>query len=232
MEKSFPKLDLVYFKMRAFTEAIQMQLCYGNVPYTYHMAWEYFEKSWPEMKKEIGFGQLPILIVDNKTHIWQSGSIMRYTANLANTSPTHEEERAIADAIFETSQELFQPLNATINFRIGEEYEALKKTILSGFEPKMFYFNKYLERDKSGPFFLGKNPAYCDFGTYHQLSMIRVLEPTIFDDWPAINGFLSAIENLKGVSEYLDGRPELVGIKEEPKLIIKGKAVPTGMMPD
>ncbi len=67
MEKSFPKLDLVYFKMRAFTEAIQMQLCYGNVPYTYYMAWEYFEKSWPEMKKEIGFGQLPVLIVDNQT---------------------------------------------------------------------------------------------------------------------------------------------------------------------
>jgi glutathione S-transferase len=232
MEKSFPKLDLVYFKMRAFTEAIQMQLCYGNVPYTYYMAWEYFDKAWPEMKKEIGFGQLPVLIVDNKTHIWQSGSIMRYTANLANTCPTNEEDRGIADAIFESSQELFQPLNATINFKVGEEYESLRKTILSGFEPKIFYFNKYLERDKSGPFFLGKIPAYCDFGTYHQLSMIRVLEPTIFADWPAIKGFLSAIENLKGVSEYLDGRPELVGIKEEPKLIIKGKAVPTGMMPD
>ena len=64
MEKPFPKLELVYFKMRAFTEAIQMQLCYGNVPYTYYMAWEYFEKSWPEMKKEIGFGQLPVLIID------------------------------------------------------------------------------------------------------------------------------------------------------------------------
>ena len=62
--------------------------------------------------------------------------------------------------------------------------------------------------------------------------MIRVLEPTIFDDWPAINGLLSAIENLKGVSEYLNSRPELVGIKEEPKLISKGKGVPTGMMPD
>ena len=218
--------------MRAFTEAIQMQLCYGNVPYTYYMAWEYFDKPWPEMKKEIGFGQLPVLIVDTKTYIWQSGSIMRYTANLANTCPTNEEDRGIADAIFESSQELFQPLNATINFKVGEEYESLKKTILSGFEPKIFYFNKYLERDKRGPFFLGNSPAYCDFGTYHQLSMIRVLEPTIFDDWPAINGFLSAIENLKGVSEYLDGRPELVGINEEPKLIIKGKAVPTGMMPD
>ena len=232
MEKSFPKLDLVYFKMRAFTEAIQMQLCYGNVPYTYNMAWEYFDKPWPVMKKEIGFGQLPVLIIDSKTHIWQSGSIMRYTANLANTCPTNEEDRGIADAIFESSQELFQPLNATINFKVGEEYESLKKTILSGFEPKIFYFNKYLERDNSGPFFLGKSPTYCDFGTYHQLSMIRVMEPTIFDDWPTIKGFLSAIENLKGVSEYLDGRPELVGIKEEPKLIIKGKAVPTGMIPD
>ena len=232
MEKPFPKLDLVYFKMRAFTEAIQMQLCYGNVPYTYHMAWEYFEKSWPEMKKEIGFGQLPILVVDNNTHIWQSGSIMRYTAKLANTYPSNDEDTGIADAIFESSQELFQPLNATINFKVGEEYESLKKMILSGFEPKIYYFNKYLERDKSSPFFLGKSPAYCDFGVYHQLSMIRVLEPTIFEDWPAINSFLSAVENLKGVSEYLDRRPELVGIKEEPKLIIKGKAVPTGMMPD
>ena len=232
MEKPFPKLDLVYFKMRAFTEAIQMQLCHGNVPYTYHMAWEYFEKSWPEMKKAIGFGQLPVLVVDNNTHIWQSGSIMRYTAKLANTYPSNDEDTGIADAIFESSQELFQPLNATINFKIGKEYESLKKMILSGFEPKIYYFNKYLERDKSGPFFLGKRPAYCDFGVYHQLSMIRVLDPTIFEDWPTINSFLSAIENLKGVSEYLDRRPELVGIKEEPKLIIKGKAVPTGMMPD
>ena len=51
--------------------------------------------------------------------------------------------------------------------------------------------------------------------------MIRVLEPTIFDDWADIGGFFSAIENLRGVSEYLNSRPELVGIKEEPTLIIK-----------
>ncbi len=79
---------------------------------------------------------------------------------------------------------------------------------------------------------MGEKPSYCDFGVYHQLSMVRVLEPTIFDDWPSIKSFLSAIENLSGVSEYLKRRPELVGIKEQPKLIIKGKAVPTGMMPD
>ena len=86
-----------------------------------------FDKPWPEMKKEIGFGQLPVLIVDTKTYIWQSGSIMRYTANLANTCPTNEEDRGIADAIFESSQELFQPLNATINFKVGENTSLSKK---------------------------------------------------------------------------------------------------------
>ena len=51
-----PKLDLIYFKMRAFTEAIQMQLCYGKIPYNYHFAWDYFDKPWHEVKKEEGFG--------------------------------------------------------------------------------------------------------------------------------------------------------------------------------
>ena len=232
MTNTFPKLDLVYFKMRAFTEAIQIQLSFGKVPYSYFMAWEYFEKPWADVKKDIGFGQLPLLVVNDKTHIWQSGSIMRYTATLAKTMPDNASDRAMSDAIFESSQELFQPLNATINFKTGEEFETLKKQILSGFEPKIFYFNKYLERDKSGPFFLGKNPSYCDFGTYHQLSMIRVLEPNIFSNYPLITHLLNSVENLPGVSEYLDKRPDLIGIAEEPKLVIKGKVVPTGMTPD
>ena len=36
MSSQLPKLDLIYFKMRAFTEAIQMQLCYGKIPYNYY----------------------------------------------------------------------------------------------------------------------------------------------------------------------------------------------------
>ena len=42
--------------------------------------------------------------------------------NYAHTTteylPGNLEERSIIDAIFESSQELFQPLNATINFRV------------------------------------------------------------------------------------------------------------------
>ena len=61
---------------------------------------------------------------------------------------------------------------------------------------------------------------------------IDVLEPNIFSDYPLITHLLNSVENLPGVSEYLDKRPNLIGIAEEPKLVIKGKVVPTGMTPD
>ena len=232
MNARLPKLDLIYFKMRAFTEAIQMQLCYGNIPYNYHFPWDYFDKPWPEVKKEAGFGQLPLLVINDNKRVWQSGSIMRYTATLANTIPESLEDIGIADAIFESSQELFQPLNATINFRVGEDYKNFKKSILDDFEPRLLYFNKFLKNDETGPFFFGQSPFYCDFGTYHQFSLIRVLENTIFDDFSAVKMFMNAVENLVGVSDYLSSRPELIDIGEEPKLIIDGKAVPTGMKSD
>jgi glutathione S-transferase len=232
MSTEYPKLDLIYFKMRAFTEAVQMQLCYGKIPYNYHFPWDYFDKPWPEVKQEVGFGQLPLLIINDKNKIWQSGSIMRYTANLAKTIPESPENRGVADAIFESSQELFQPLNATINFRVGEEYERFKKIILDDFRPRLVYFNKFLESDKSGPFFFGKTPFYCDFGTYHQFSLIRVLDNKIFDKFSLVDQFMDGIENLSGVSEYLSSRPELKGIGDNPKLVIDGKAVSTGMRSD
>ena len=43
---------------------------------------------------------------------------------------------------------------------------------------------------------------------------------------------MNALENLKGVSEYLSSRPELIGVGKEPKLVIDGKTVSTGMKPD
>ena len=232
MNTILPKLDLIYFKMRAFTEAIQMQLCYGRVPYNYYFPWDYFDKPWHEVKKEEGFGQLPLLVINDEKRVWQSGSIMRYTATLANTLPENLEERGIVDAIFESSQELFQPLNATINFRVGEDFEVFKKSILDDFRPRLFYFNKFLENDKSGPFFFGTSPFYCDFGTYHQFSLIRVLDDTIFDDFSSVKLFMNAVENLKAISEYLSNRPKLIGISEQPKLVIDGKAVSTGIKAD
>ena len=43
---------------------------------------------------------------------------------------------------------------------------------------------------------------------------------------------MNAVENLNAISEYLSSRPKLIGIGEEPKLLINGNEVSTGIMPD
>ena len=40
---------------------------------------------------------------------------------------------------------------------------------------------------------------------------------------------MEAVENLEGVSNYLSSRPELIGVGVEPKLVINGTPVSTGM---
>ena len=84
--------------------------------------------------------------------------------------------------------------------------ENFKKSILDDFRPRLFYFNKFLENDQSGPFFLGKSPFYCDFGTYHQFSLIRVLATQFLIS--SVKLFMNAV-NLNAISEYLSNRPKL-----------------------
>ena len=150
------KLDLIYFKMRAFAEPAQLLLSYGNLEYKYHMAWDYYNKSWDELKDTIPFGQLPLLVVNDEIKIWQSGSIVRYISNLIGKNPRNIEELGKVDALFESSQELLQPLNMTINFLSGEAFEKNKELVLGSFKPKLSYFNRIIETS-GGPFFMEAN---------------------------------------------------------------------------
>ena len=62
-------LKLIYFKMRALAEAPQMLMHYAGIDYEYLMSWDYFEDNWENVKSQVPFKQLPILIVDGIHHI-------------------------------------------------------------------------------------------------------------------------------------------------------------------
>ena len=78
------------------------------------------------VKPTIPFQKLPILIVDDEHQIAQSTSIMRFLQRLAGMEPQDPVVAAKADAILESAQELFRPLNPTINFAVGENFESKK----------------------------------------------------------------------------------------------------------
>ena len=51
---------------------------------------------------------------------------MRYLARRLSLVPSDPAEAARVDAVFETSQDLFLPLNPTVNFAVGEAFEVSK----------------------------------------------------------------------------------------------------------
>ena len=226
-----PKLELIYFNLRALAESPQMMMHYAGVKYRYEMAWDYYGKPWSEAKPEVPFGQLPVLVVNDTVHIWQSGAIVRYLAKLAGFMPGDPVIAAQVDAVFEQTQELFAPLNPTVNVKTGEEHLKFKTMFLSSFPGILENFARQLELNEDGAYFFGSQPYYCDFSAYHHFSLATILQQDILNAFPSILDFMAAVENLPGVKEYLASRPRIADVGISPKLIIDGVAKPTGTKP-
>ncbi len=222
------KLELIYFKMRALAEAPRLLFHYTNIQYEDIMSWDYYDKEWYEVKPNIPFKQLPMLVIDKKHEICQSMAIMTFIENLAGINITDPILNAKANAIMQSAQELFMPLNPTVNFAIGEKFIKKKNDmmpfLLSRFEDLEKAMNN---NDKK--FFIYDEPRACDFVAFHHLDLSKMLDPSIIKKFPRLEKFLQDIMHIESVKSYLDKRPELIDVSVEPKLVIDGFPHPTGV---
>jgi glutathione S-transferase len=226
-----PKLELIYLNVRALAEAPQMIMHYAHIPYSYKMAWDYYGEPWINQKKNAPFNQLPILIINDKIQIWQSGAIVRYIANVANITPKDPILLAYADAIFESTQELQSPLNPTINLYTEEKFKEFRDKLINNILPKKFYNFDRLLKKFSGNFFLGDDPYYCDFAAYHYFEMALLLDKNILNDFTSIKNHMDTLTSLNGIKKYLNSRPEIINIGINPKMKINGIETQTGANP-
>ena len=177
------------------------------------------------------FKQLPILVVDDQHVIAQSSAILRYFNGLAGLTPENLIEAARSDAILEAAQEMFAPLNPTMNFATGEDFEQKKQAMLPMLKSKCDDFERLLVGQDQGPFFTGAHPMHCDFAVYHHISMAQRMHPDILQDFPRLQALLEATSSIPAIQSYLEARPELTGVGTKPQLVINGVPVPTGLMP-
>ena len=100
-----PKLQLIYFPVRARAESIRLILAYGGLDCAQETVQSYFGADWADVKfrPDVTFSQLPLLVVDGRI-LAQSGAIARYTAGLAGLIPADPFLAAQCDSIFEASQ--------------------------------------------------------------------------------------------------------------------------------
>ena len=222
-------LKLVYFKMRALAEAPQLLLNYCKINYEYIMSWDHFDDEWSNVKPKLAFRQLPMMEVEDGTQICQSIAILQYIENLGGLKISDPLMAAEAMAVLQSAQELFVPLNPTVNFAVGQDFSNKRDSMRIYLESRFSDLARYLDKHE-GRYFIDDTPRAAEFACFHHLDLSRELDPEILKKFPRLIKFVKDIEDIDAVSTYLKNRPELVGVGTEPKLVINGTEHPTGVM--
>ena len=213
--------------MRALAEAPQLLMHYADIEYNYIMSWDYYDKEWQEVKPQIPFKQLPMIVVDDEHEICQSIAILNFIQNIAGLKLEDPVQEAKANAILQSAQELFLPLNPAVNFAVGDDFVKRRDDMLPFLQTRFEELEKIINLN-GGRFFIDDTPRACDFAVFHHLDLSRKLDGKIIKEFPRLEKFLDDIASLSSIESYLSKRPELIDVSVEPKLVINGKAHPTG----
>ena len=214
--------------MRALAEAPQLLLNYCEINYEYIMSWDHFDDEWSNIKPKLAFRQLPMMEVEDGTQICQSIAILQYIENLGGLKISDPLMAAEAMAVLQSAQELFAPLNPTVNFAVGQDFSNKRDSMRINLESRFSDLARYLDKHE-GRYFIDDTPRAAEFACFHHLDLSRNLDPEILKKFPRLIKFVNDIEDIDSVSKYLKNRPKLVGVGIEPKLVINGTEHPTGV---
>ena len=222
------KLELIYFKMRALAEAPRLLFHYLGLEYEDIMSWDYYGKEWSEVKTKVPFRQLPMLVVDQKHEICQSIAILTFIEKIGGINISDSIQNAKANAVMQSAQELFMPLNPTINFSVGDRFQKKREEMMPFLNSRFEDLERAL-KDNDNKFYVDDKPRACDFAVYHHLDLSKLLDPKLINKFPRLEKFIEDIESIETVKSYLNSRAELIDVGVEPKLVIDGVAHPTGV---
>ena len=192
------------------------------------MSWDHFDDEWSNVKPKLAFKQLPMMEVEDGTQICQSIAILHYIESLGGLKISDPLMAAEAMAVLQSSQELFAPLNPTVNFAVGQDFKNKRDTMKANLESRFSDLARYLDKHE-GRYFIDDTPRAAEFACFHHLDLSRELDPEILEKFPRLIKFVKDIEDIDIVSKYLKNRPKLVGVGIEPKLVINGIEHPTGV---
>ncbi len=192
------------------------------------MSWDHFDDEWSNVKPKLAFKQLPMMEVEDGTQICQSIAILHYIESLGGLKISDPLMAAEAMAVLQSSQELFAPLNPTVNFAVGQDFKNKRDTMKANLESRFSDLARYLDKHE-GRYFIDDTPRAAEFACFHHLDLSRELDPEILEKFPRLIKFVKDIEDIDIVSKYLKNRPKLVGVGIEPKLVINGTEHPTGL---
>ena len=199
-----------------------MMAAYAGIPLpqiTYKELLGLPTSTWKEAKTHpsVPFSQLPLLELDDKRILAQSGAIDRYMAGLCKLLPEDPIDLAYVNSFYEAAEEL-NSINPIVNLWKGSDFEEKKNIFFTNvFPSRVINLNKSLG---SGPY-MGERSSIsmADFNCYHHFYNILKVEPTCLSDYPNLQAYVERVANVNNnVKNYLATRPVPIDVGVKPML--------------
>ncbi|XP_018560995.1 glutathione S-transferase-like isoform X3 [Anoplophora glabripennis] len=195
---------LTYFAIAALAEPIRFLLSYGGIEFEDNRI---NKESWPALKPNTPFGQLPILEYNGKV-AYQSTAICRYVAKQVNLVGKDDWEDLEIDATVDTITDLRLKL-AQYSYETDEKAKKEKeKSILNDALP--FYLEKLdAQAEKNNGYLVGGRLTWADLvftGLLDSLNSMAMKE--IIANSPNLQKVKENVVNIPNIKAWLKKRPK------------------------
>jgi len=207
MSSSSSHYKLYYFNHRGRAELSRLIFVTAGQPYE---DVRFDDAQWMTHKKEMPFGQLPVLQIDSEK-IGQSSAIAHYLAlqfGLAGKTPI---ESLKCHALAETVRDLMEMMSRIMFSEKDEERKKVMRTELETWvKDSVEKFESYLKTGGTG-FLVGKTLTYADLAIYNAyFSVSQFLGRDVLVGHPLLQTHSKTISSVPRIAEYLTKRPPSV----------------------
>ncbi|KAI6207014.1 hypothetical protein M3Y94_00981200 [Aphelenchoides besseyi] len=198
---------LIYFPVRNLAEPIRM---------LFHVKGQRFEDirvnmdDWPKMKKDIPFGHLPCLEVNDKKLV-QSQAILRFLGKRFKMAGHDQWEEARVDELADLYLDFHSGIRPYIytvaGFEKGDDAQLKKSALLPTVEKFFPLYSKLLKQNGGSGFLVGKKLTFVDLQLADILFTIRTMAPEVFDRHLDLSSFIDRIYGHYFLKKYIAQRP-------------------------
>ncbi len=193
-------IKLVYFDFPFWrVDICRLTLEIANIKYkNIVLSKKYFLKN--KKTNEFPFGQLPILVVNNKT-IAQTSAMIRYCGKLANLYPNDLMECALVDQVIDFANDITYLISPSIREKDAEKKIAKRKILNDIILPEWIgYLERFFVINNVSTFFVTEKFAVSDLIVWRILlwltsGKLENVDLKLKDKFPKLNSYFNYMSN-------------------------------------
>lgn len=198
-----PKYKLTYFDVYGRGELSRLIFAAAKVDFEDDRV---TLEEWPKRKAEMPFNQLPVLYIDDKPPLAQSGAMERYLATTYGLNGDNTLDAAYCEMIVDTINDVFFKLP------LLEKDEKVKaEKTKEQWDEKILPALKRMDKDfakSKQKFLVGDKLSYADLHMMQVLIFSQNNYPQYLKEIPALISLRDRVMELDGVKQYLATRKQ------------------------